>query len=336
MEDSWVSHGSLVAPLLQAALAIDEYSGQQFTHVSVECKRVNDRCIQASQLPLSECLTLQQMCLGAIAKRSDCQEVSSASVVLARHDELSIYGHSVARKTVHKDRRMEVELLRLRLPKVLPPRRVNSSRGSRSSNGFGGSHSNWLPSATLISPVWPNNFGETLLGTFYALHAMRANDVLLLAGSARLRREWSSYKSLWHELLKLTWPQASLRLLQPGTSYAVRRLRVCHLRDAFDEGRRAFQGMQPSLLGALVRQRLGIPPASRPLAPPVRIGIVVPGRHSTSPARRIFNADELISSGCPSNASCDALHLDRPGCLANLRAILPYHAIVAMHGAHMT
>ncbi len=125
-------------------------------------------------------------------------------------------------------------------------------------------------------------------------------------------------------------------------AFRVAELHVCHLHDAFDDGRRSFQALQPSLLGATARQmRLRLPARARARWP-LRVGVVTPGSGSHgTPGRKLHNAAELLRDGCTGLAPagrlvCERVHLDRPGCEDNLRAVLPLHALVALHGAHVT
>jgi len=196
-----------------------------------------------------------------------------------------------------------------------------------------------LRSAMLVSPVWANNFGESMLGTFHALHAHEPSEALLVAISAAVRRrQWARYRH-FGELLSMTWPGAALHTADRGVEYHVANLSVCHLHDAFDDGRRAFQGMQLSVLGATARQQhLRQPTRSRPRRP-VRLGVAMPSRGKGTPNRTLHNADELVREGCAPfapNVSCEIVHLDHAGCHANLQAVLPLHALVALHGAHVT
>ena len=105
-----------------------------------------------------------------------------------------------------------------------------------------------LRSATLMSPVWPTNFGETVLGAGFDLLAHTPTDALLLAVSEATVSEWQSKCSFWSELLKITWPSSRLHLLsekaffrEEASSSApsalhVEELHVCHMHDVFDEG----------------------------------------------------------------------------------------------------
>ena len=114
-----------------------------------------------------------------------------------------------------------------------------------------------------------------------------------------------------------------------GLTLLAEGLRVCHTRDSFDEGRRAQHGLQMPLLGAAARPRLG--EAARPRRP-LRVGIVT---RSSASARRITNEDELVA-GCPRGLRCEKVALDEAGAERNARRVLRYHALVALHGAHVT
>lgn len=180
------------------------------------------------------------------------------------------------------------------------------------------------------------------MGTFYALNSQEPDAALIVAISDKTHRhDWKQYAAHFNGLLQLIWPATPLLLLSRSAIFEVDTLHVCHLHDAFDDGRRAFQGMQPSLLGATARQKsLRLPPRARPRLP-LRIGIAVPTPGRGTPGRSIHNADELVRDGCaavapPPRLRCELVYLDHPGCDANVRAVLRLHALVALHGAHVT
>ena len=118
---------------------------------------------------------------------------------------------SSSERTVHKMRNHEVDKYRLRLPVV-----SRSSGGERCVRWDDGHHRpSFLVNATLISPVWGTNFGETLLNSIYPLSNHPQPDALLLAGSSLMREEWPATRRFWRDLLDLFWASASLRLLAP-------------------------------------------------------------------------------------------------------------------------
>ena len=318
---------------------IDEFSGTPYTYLNEACAWLDLRCTQMGRpFDDSDCMKLRSECSAAIAARNDCQIVRSACLTVSATRGVSITGQTTRRKSVHKLRghggRGGVDAMRLPIPRVkVSPRRRSGAQHCSSTAALNSTRVT-LGNATLISPVWPNNFGETLLGTFYSLHAHPPDEALLLA-LALTPTQWAGYQQHWVELLDLTWPGAALHVLTASTVYTVDRLAVCHVHDVFDFGRRAFQRMQPSMLGALARHRLGLRRSLRPPWP-VRVGIAVPGPHPRLPGRRIVNAEQLVERGCPPRATCKLVRLDHHGCAENLRTIRPLHALVALHGAHVT
>jgi len=114
--------------------------------------------------------------------------------------------------------------------------------------------------------------------------------------------------------------------------FQVEALRMCHTRDTFDEGRRAMQRAQPSTLGLLARRNLGMT-GSRSSSP-LRVGIVT--RSAEKDMRRIHNTAALLSL-CPElGVVCEAVALDTAGFVANVKLVLHLHALVALHGSHVT
>ena len=294
------------------------------------CGRLHHRCVESPR-PLHplKCGGLRTSCLRTHARRPNKCVYAGSACVSVTVDGMRIES-SLSARQVYKRRRTETEQYRLAIPPALP--RVNGTdRCSARRSPVRRLAGNW----TLISPVWPTNFGESMIGAFHALHAIGPTQGLLVAGSGKLRHQWHRAANMWSEALALLWPGSKLELVGPPalsdeSAVSVEGLRVCHTHDAFDEGRRAHQGLQMSLLGATARPRLNA--SMRPRSP-LRVGIVTPS--SSSVARRITNEDELVA-GCPRGVLCEKIALDHAGIIANARRVVGYHALVALHGSHVT
>ena len=192
----------------------------------------------------------------------------------------------------------------------------------------------------VLSAVWPTNFGESLAQSWLPMLEHRPAQLVLLAGTGRLAEEWFSFKQgsparMWSEMLELIWPGARVGVLTNDTArdllpHRAARLRLSTFRHR-DRRRAPMQHLLPSLLGAYVRGRLRAPP--RPPTPPIRVAIA-----TRRGGRRIRNEKKLLDA-CESHwptVRCELLWLNASGCVANVRRVLPFHALVGLHGAHMT
>lgn len=324
---------------------------ESFGFISESCHLLHELCVMrpkhaaaggASSTP--RCQGLWMQCAEAITQRDHCITVRDACLSFGSDGSLRIDGDTATRRSVYKSRdqgRRPPRLpdsWRLRLPSITNGAGRCASPSTRR-----------LVNATLASPVFPTNFGESMLGGVFALHAQPPTEALLLAVSEQTWRDWSSKARFWTELLALFWPGSQLHLLterkffreEAGggvkAPFLVDKLRTCHLHDAFDSGSRAFQGTQLSLLGEVARRHHRMPPRRpRTQGEGLRIGFVTPS--SASDMRRIHNLDELMRACAKYGGvlSCDVVHLDKPGLKQNLHAVAPLHAMVALHGAHVT
>ena len=332
---------------------------EPFDFASTACRLLHETCTMPPGTGVfgsSRCRGLRVECAAALARRDDCVVVRDACVSLSQDGDLrvdgrtdpAVYNGRSVWKTRDRGRTCGncagtceercPDRYRLALPRITQVTGRCAGPGTRS-----------LRSATLTSPVWPTNFGETVLGAGFDLVAHTPTDALLLAVSEATVRRWQSKCSFWSELLNITWPSSRLHLLsekgffrEEASSSApsalhVEELHVCHMHDVFDDGSRSFQGLQPSLLGEYARhhghvsRRRPTPTASEG---GLRIGIVAPSDNADQ--RRIHNAEELLSA-CERHAgalSCEVVHLDAPGVFQNLRTVAPLHAMISLHGAN--
>ena len=332
---------------------------EPFDFASTACRLLHETCTMPPGTGVfgsSRCRGLRVECAAALARRDDCVVVRDACVSLSQDGDLrvdgrtdpAVYNGRSVWKTRDRGRTCGncagtceercPDRYRLALPRITQVTGRCDGPGTRS-----------LRSATLTSPVWPTNFGETVLGAGFDLVAHTPTDALLLAVSEATVSRWQSKCSFWSELLNITWPSSRLHLLsekgffrEEASSSApsalhVEELHVCHMHDVFDDGSRSFQGLQPSLLGEYARhhghvsRRRPTPTASEG---GLRIGIVAPSDNADQ--RRIHNAEELLSA-CERHAgalSCEVVHLDAPGVFHNLRTVQPLHAMISLHGAN--
>jgi hypothetical protein len=183
---------------------------------SDQCGVLHHQCIaRPPSLWTARCEQRLHACLRVIAKHDDCLTVLDACVFVS-NGSLRIHSpRASSKRTVHKLRIREADKYRLRLPVV-----SHSSGGGRCA----GAGTRWndgqlgpsvLGNATLVSPVFGTNFGETLLNSIYPLSNHPQPDALLLAGSPLMREDWPATWRFWRDLLDLFWASASLRLLAP-------------------------------------------------------------------------------------------------------------------------
>ena len=320
-----------------------------FGFPSESCRLLHETCTMvpgSGAFGSPRCSLLRAECATAFTSRDDCVVARDACLSLGPDGNLRIDGQTNYRRSVWKARdtgrrhrpgycQMCPDQWRLTLPEI-----------TQVAGRCDGSGTRYLRNATLTSPVWPTNFGETVLGAGFDLLAHTPTDALLLAVSEDTVAQWPKCCTFWEQLLKITWPASRLHLLSEkgffrvdaDTSPAplalqIEELRVCHMHDVFDDGSRSFQGMQLSLLGEYARHQ-GHAPQRRQTRQGLRIGIVAPSDNTDQ--RRIHNVDELLTA-CRAHAgilSCEVVHLDTPGVFTNLQRVSPLHAMVSLHGAN--
>ena len=169
------------ASRLQRSHTLDEYSCTPFDFMHHTCASLNDVCLHHGLKHVGQepCQHLWSTCRRAIAAKNDCQTVRSACIIRDALGHMVIMGDTTARKSVHKSRKNThalAESMRLELPKVLP-RPLGHACG-----GGGPGAAQRLRSATLISPVWPNNF-VSVLGLEYRAAASPHSPPASLASS---------------------------------------------------------------------------------------------------------------------------------------------------------
>ena len=116
---------------------------------------------------------------------------------------------AASKRTVDKLRNPEADKYRLWLPVV------SHSSGIERCAGVGARGTLFMGNATLVSPVWGTNFGESLLNSIYPLSNHLQPDALLLSGSSLMRELWPATRRFWRDLLDLFWTSVSLHLLAP-------------------------------------------------------------------------------------------------------------------------
>ena len=127
--------------------------------------------------------------------------------------------------------RAEAERERLRMP---------SARYSERCAVLHAAHRAPLRNATLIGPVWPSNFAETVLGSMLPLLARRPTQELLLGIGPALN--FSKVERFWTELLGLTWPRAVLTVPTAGAApRLLSHLSACELPPALALDTTAFR-----------------------------------------------------------------------------------------------
>ena len=202
---------------------------------SDQCRALHHQCVaRPPSLWTERCEQRLHACLRVIATRDDCLTVLDACVFvsngslrihspgarLANAPYMDAYtglqrSSSSRKRTVHRLRNHEADKYRLRLPVVSRSSGGERCVGARTRWDDGHHRPSFLGNATLISPVWGTNFGETLLNSIYPLSNHPQPDALLLAGSSLMREEWPATRRFWRDLLDLFWASASLRLLAP-------------------------------------------------------------------------------------------------------------------------
>ena len=183
---------------------------------SDQCRALHHQCIaRPPSLWTARCEQRLNACLRVIANRDDCLTVLDACVFVSNGTlRIDVLGAS-SERAVHKLRNREVDKYRLRLPVVSHSSRGGRCAGAGTRWNDGQYRPRFLSNATLISPVWGTNFGETLLNSIYPLSNHPQPDALLLAGSSLMREDWPATRRFWRDLLNLFWSSASLHLLAP-------------------------------------------------------------------------------------------------------------------------
>ncbi|KAL1521879.1 hypothetical protein AB1Y20_021530 [Prymnesium parvum] len=170
----------------------------RFAFMNSNCSMLHKQCIswQRDLIPSwpACCEAHYRACLGSLASRDQCVTVENACVLLDG-DTVRVSTPSTTaapRMTVFKKRRPDADAYRLPLPLLTRAAGSDLVRCSAARR---------LGNATLISPVFATNYGETVLGSIYPLSSHEPTKALLVAGSLKLRRTWAAARQFWLELL---------------------------------------------------------------------------------------------------------------------------------------